>query len=1459
MRVKRIIPLLSIFLLAFTSFFTNYSSVSANSSTSKEINTEQTLKKLRNNKISEENNFKTNEEVRVIVEVEGETPIEYATKRNTLYKNLDESKRDELQKAAKSKQNQVQQTLQSEVSLKVKESFTTVVNGFSGTVKFKDIEKIRNLPNVEGVYISTKYNNPIPQPEMEDSHQFIQSKQTWENAGYKGEGQVIAILDSGVDPSHKDFVVSEGTEVALSESDVNTIKSDEDLVGKYYTEKVPYGYNYIDKNNDILDKNPETGMHGMHVAGTTAANGEIKGVAPEAQVLGMKVFSNDPNFPSTWEDIYLKAMDDSIKLNADVINMSLGSTASFYDDESVANKAISRAVENGVIVSVSAGNSGHIGTGYANPLAQNPDIGVVGAPGLARDSVQVAASGNLTYLYETNINVGGVQAIGYGADDWSAYYDQSELPIVSLGGAVGKPSDYEGVNVEGKVVLVQRGELSFYDKSVNAKAAGAIGIIVYDNGTGSQFYKNQGGWGILPFMMIKNDPGVQIEAAIADAGGETTLDFSLEAANEGPEVGKLTGFSSWGTTPSLELKPEITAPGGQINSTLNNDKYGVKSGTSMSAPHVAGGSALVKQYLKEEHGLKDAEASKFAKTLLMNSAGVIYDKNGQPFSPRRQGSGMMKTYAAVNTPISIVEEDSNQPKVELFDFKKGKITSDSVKFNLVAENHSDEKVHYAIDTSVLTDTEINGVNQLVAGNTGADVTVTGDVYEGTVTEDVYNNAGDKVSVTDSVYLDAGESKTLEFNIDLSTAKMPNEDFEPSEEPLKMNSFIEGFVSFTNLSTGEDLSVPYSGFYGNWDEPAILDGVPELNEVSYYGLLFDMLGLPHAADTLGYGMMPNAQGQYAISPNNDGYNDGFNPVLSFLRNAEKVEYNVLDSDDNELRTIFKENYVRKSYYDQGLGSPYSYDPNRTWAGKANFMQVEDGLYTYEIKSKVDYDGARWQSKEIPVYVDTVKPEVTATFNDDNNKLSWEVTEDGSGLNGFDIYVDGESILEGMLAPNKNSYILDEDVQGTVRVVAVDQAYNVGFSQGVTFPGSEPFINLTSPEPLTAYGSQQIEVAGTIAEPSMLAELKINGMPVSYEDNGQGEYLFNKVVNFETDGTKEISIEATDINGNNISITRTIFVDTTKGKITLGEEPPKYVESDVGSHEMDITLTDNYRQMEFYINDNFEYRHDFDVPLVMDGHTKELTRSVELEEGMNQFLLRLVDLGGNVTTKLVEIYKLAEGEEPPEETATITNLSTDLTSNVSVNRPTTISATADMAIEWDVTIEDPNGVQVAHYTAEGTNFEEVYTPGDYAANGEYTVTAAGVDSMGQEVAAKTTTFTVYNYSASINDVKVLNGMGEEKYVFEQGERAKIQADIMNLESFSLSPMLIVQVIDSENRLVSSGYMDMSELYSDSENALGYQVDTGDLETGTYTVEAYVWTGWDMNVLAKPVKSGATFEIE
>ncbi|WP_017177748.1 S8 family serine peptidase [Actinomyces timonensis] len=163
-----------------------------------------------------------------------------------------------------------------------------------------------------------------------------------------GTGSLIAVLDSGIDPSHPDLRLDDCGAANIKEVNPS---------GGLFTCKVPNGYNYADESFEIRDLTES--QHGQHVAGIAAANGSqgaepdfetsrrIDGVAPNAQLLAMKVFSNDAHEHDARDSDIIAAIEDSVKMGADVINMSLGGPNGVRDSSNGAWTAIERAREAG--------------------------------------------------------------------------------------------------------------------------------------------------------------------------------------------------------------------------------------------------------------------------------------------------------------------------------------------------------------------------------------------------------------------------------------------------------------------------------------------------------------------------------------------------------------------------------------------------------------------------------------------------------------------------------------------------------------------------------------------------------------------------------------------------------------------------------------------------------------------------------------------------------------------------------------------------------------------------------------------------------------------------------------------------------------------------------------------------------------------------------------------------------
>ncbi|RDU35667.1 hypothetical protein DRW41_16100 [Neobacillus piezotolerans] len=1369
-RMKKSFSLFLIFLLSFSSF-----AFAAPQNGAEEVNP--ALAAVQNGEESvtptdgNEPAFSDNEKVRVVVELKEESAIEYATKKGVKFSSLSKEDKKALNSKAANAQQKVKQKLaDKKVKMNYKNNFTTVMNGFSGEVTYGEIKEIESLPEVNKVYLANEYERPVVEPDMTTSHEFIQSYSAWNTGKFKGEGMVVAIIDSGIDPSHRDMILTNANKADLTLSKVNAAIAEHSLPGKFFSDKVPYGYNYFDRSQEIRDLVPGGSNHGMHVAGTVAANGNteqggVKGVAPEAQLLAMKVFSNDPNYASTFSDIYIVAIDEAIKLGADVLNMSLGSVASFYSADDPANLAITRAVDNGIVCSVSAGNSRHVGRGYKTPYAENPDIGVVGAPGLSYNSIQVAASGNKQTWYEYGLNLSqsAVSGVGYSSDDWIKKLGNKEYGFVSLGTKNGSAADYAGLDVQGKIVAVMRGGTpsALTDKATEAGKQGAAGIIVMDAGTGGTMFRDQGGFAI-PFMLVSKPTGDQLTQLYNE--GKTTLKFNVVTSELAPQNGRPTEFSSWGTTPSLDIKPEIMAPGGNIYSTLNDNKYGFMSGTSMAAPHVSGGSALVMEYIKKSPLYKNltlGQQTRLAKVLLMNTAKITTGVNDQPYSPRLQGAGMMQIYNATLTPVRVVNPATNEAKVELRDF-----TSKVVDFKVKATNDSNSAVTYNVNVDVLTD----AIQRLESGdvNWSAAVATTGDPH----LRGAEPMPGANVTAPATVTVPAGGSVEIPVRIDLNNAKIPGYTATGAKTTfdLKEDIFVEGFVRLTDVNGQKvSLGVPYVGFYGQWDRPSILDGMRYIDSKFYFtdaaggtpvAGMVDNRGVYIGNDPfVGY---TNAAERLVLSPNGDNVFETIVPVMSFLRNAADMQFNILDENGNKLRTIRNEAYVRKHYGSLAASSRYSYTLARGWDGKINGALAPDGKYYYEIKARVDmqHREAMWQTKRIPFVLDTKKPVFqNAVYNAAKKQLSWEATDDGGiGIQYYDVRVNGKSVLpeKTLILPTAKTYSMtnvDVPADAKVEVVANDYANNMAVQEAKIVDSADsapPVIMMSNPANASVFTTKIIPVNGYVLDESGVKEIFVNGISVPFnkvtEKNGavdEVRYRFDTTVTVENDGVHDFMIKAIDMAGNEMQIVkRPVFVDTTPATVEVNA--PTRVDLPVDKANLEITVRDNFDSIRMYVNDDevlFNSGPSSWVEAV--PYEKTISHEVSLKEGDNTFTIRAVDLSGKTTTKTVTIKREAKAEEPkpePVPAPEIKSVSVTPNTDVSFKTPVSISGEASESITWTVKIVKPDGSAINLKSQTGKSYKETYTPDKNAAKGTYKVIFKGTNDKGVEVAEKQASYTI-----------------------------------------------------------------------------------------------------------------------
>lgn len=436
----------------------------------------------------------------------------------------------------------------------------------------------------------------------------------------------------------------------------------------------------MDSSLNITHDYDSQGEHGSHVAGISTANRFLKqngsfvsaaetvnvcGVAPDAQLLTMKVFGQNGG---AFESDYMVAIEDAILLGADAINLSLGSSAPGMSTNKTYASLLDSLQETDTVVVMSAGNSGSwADAATTNGYLYNDGVSMdtVGSPASYTNSLSVASVNNRgsvgKYFTVGEQSVVYDESAGYqnapmASLDTSADQTGTVLPYILIDG-FGTAEDYQGLDLTGKVVFCSRGSTSFFEKANVAASLGAAATVIYNNTAGVIHMDLSGYLYTAPCVSILQSEGAAIRAAstaaTTDAGlpyytGEMTVYGKNGVSIDPSAYYTMSDFSSWGVPGDLSLKPEITAPGGNIYSVNGlvpgGTAYETMSGTSMAAPQVAGLTALVAQYIRET-GLAEktgCNVRTLAQSLLMSTAQPLYEEasGGNYYSILKQGAGL---------------------------------------------------------------------------------------------------------------------------------------------------------------------------------------------------------------------------------------------------------------------------------------------------------------------------------------------------------------------------------------------------------------------------------------------------------------------------------------------------------------------------------------------------------------------------------------------------------------------------------------------------------------------------------------------------------------------------------------------------------------------------------------------------------------------------------------------------
>lgn len=524
---------------------------------------------------------------------------------------------------------------------KVLSSVESLMNALLVKIDDADASALSSLPGVRKVY-------PVYEYKMELDHALPihHIPEAWARVGgidKAGAGIKIAIVDTGVSPNHPGFQdstlkpppgfprASKPENLAFTNNKIIAARSYEDI----YQEEDP---------NDAQDRNGHGTQTAMCAAGVTNKGpaATITGVAPKAWIGGYKIVRGGTGSTSASGDVILKALDDALADGMDVINLSFGSPFSFRTGpDSLPGVAVDRLKQFGVVMVVSAGNSG-------------PNLNTIGDFASQASVISAGAAQN-DRSFKGGVSVGGAAPLKAYPSTGPApgpisttVFDVSSIDPTGL-----LCSPLPAGSATGQIALILRGTCSFEQKVNDAEAGGAIAVILYLQ-PGQTPITAFIGSATLPTVLISNADGIALQAAVTSAPSTTvTVVFNFVAYPKDPHL--LASFTSRGPTSDFAIKPDLVAVGTDVYTATQSldpdggeyskDGYLVVSGTSFSAPIIAGSVAVLRA---ARPGLTVDQY----RSLIINSATPLIRPDGAVERVQQAGAGVLNLDAALQSTIA---------------------------------------------------------------------------------------------------------------------------------------------------------------------------------------------------------------------------------------------------------------------------------------------------------------------------------------------------------------------------------------------------------------------------------------------------------------------------------------------------------------------------------------------------------------------------------------------------------------------------------------------------------------------------------------------------------------------------------------------------------------------------------------------------------------------------------------
>ena len=992
-------------------------------------------------------------------------------------------------------------------SAQVEHEYDNVLTGFALKAPAGALDAIRRAPGVRAAFLEREGH--VNDGATLDAEGGLEASQNGgqdpanlsaqlmmrtDQVAQKGEGKVIAVIDTGVDTTHQAFTGALAGTPALTPQKVAALSSQlgEGKTGVYISQKFPFAYDYADGDNDASPREGGSGFHGTHVAGIAAGNADkIIGTAPDAQVIVAKVTRSEDD--ALLDSALLASLDDMLVLHPDVINLSLGWTAGMDNEaDSVYATVYKKLQDAGITVNAASGNA--FSTGYGNnsgkglPYASDPDSSVIDEPATYSSVVAVASVENALIRNAFTVNGKDIgyqrsrgmngEKVAYFSDLPAGTYEYVDAGFASEEDVAALKEKFPN-GLSGKIALVSRGKMTYQKKVENLYDLHPAGILVYNNvSVGSLIIMNLTTQDMPAAFISQADGQAMLDApehTLSIAEGQVLPQSSIYEASE---------FSSWGVSPDLRLKPEIAAPGGNVFSSIPNGAYEQTSGTSMATPQMAGISAIVLQRVQSDPLFASMSARQQAdvvQNLIMGTARPLTDAaqtTGALYSPRKQGAGLVDALAATTSsvyPTVVGAPEQSRPKADLGDGTKGW--------------HFDVTLHNLSGTAATYELSSQALSEIVDGGF---FTEHSSDWRGHGVEIAYSGAASASAEGATVTVPASGEATVGIDI------TPGSEFASYVADNTPNgTFLDGFVRFTSKTDGQpDLAVPYLGFYGDWGKAPIFDALASVGGAhtrasdivnGQTGASLGYNPLVKAADRTGD---PNPQ-RYVISRSTaSGAPTILEPRTGTLRSVHSLTSTYTNEAGETVFSVTNHQNWKSVYLTSTEENTWVEAYHESTAFDANaekFAQLPDGAYTLQIAASNDGPSSARQSISYNFRLDTKAPvisDLVYSGKDEGFVVTFDVTDD-SPLAAVDLHDPADGLWfyrhvftedEGSVgADGRYTYHVEiplsvikqawTDQGGTGDVIANPYilAWDYGLNPSEVFPINLPSANPGTPSP------------------------------------------------------------------------------------------------------------------------------------------------------------------------------------------------------------------------------------------------------------------------------------------------------------------------------------------------------------------------------------------------------------